>query len=170
MIPSQLETNMADVGAVETVRQGLALFETVGMPARKLSERTRIEYTNDLTDLATFLESRGVTRLDQVSLQHLEAYQAELDRRSYKASTCERKTYAIKALFAFLERHGIIQENVATRLIPPPLTKREPRFLSKDEYQRLLRACSHHPRDAAIIETFLQTGMRLSELARLTIG
>ena len=42
--------------------------------------------------------------------------------------------------------------------------------MSEVEYQRLLRVCSHHPRDAAIVEVFLQTGMRLSELARLTLN
>jgi site-specific recombinase XerD len=41
--------------------------------------------------------------------------------------------------------------------------------LTEVEYQRLLRACSHKPRDAALIEVFLQTGMRLSELARLQL-
>lgn len=31
------------------------------------------------------------------------------------------------------------------------------------------RVCSHHPGDAAIVEVLLQTGMRLSELAKLTL-
>jgi hypothetical protein len=33
-----------DSGTVTTLEQGLALFETVGMPARNLSARTRREY------------------------------------------------------------------------------------------------------------------------------
>jgi site-specific recombinase XerD len=37
------------------------------------------------------------------------------------------------------------------------------------DYQRLLRECSHKPRDAAVIEVFLQTGIRLSELAKLQL-
>ena len=47
--------------------------------------------------------------------------------------------------------------------------KKEPRYLSEEEYGRLLRACSHHTRDAAIVEVFLQTGTRLSELAGLNL-
>ncbi len=34
----------------------------------------------------------------------------------------------------------------------------------------MLRCCSHHIRAAAIIELFLQTGMRLAELAHLTLS
>jgi site-specific recombinase XerD len=64
---------------------------------------------------------------------------------------------------------GITSHNIADKLIPPSVAKHEPRFLSEAEYQRLLRECSHKPRDAAIIELFLQTGMRLSELARLQL-
>ena len=170
MIPDNLEP-------IETLEQGVALFERVGMPARDLAERTRHEYTNDLADLAAHLRQRGIAGLRQIDLQHLEGYQAEMDRRGYKASTRERKTYAIKSFFRFIHHHGVIDTNVALKLTPappqvrvPPRPKRpEPRFLSEEEYQRLQRVCSHDPRDAAIVEVLLQTGMRLSELARLTV-
>ncbi len=161
---------MEDIEPIETLRQALTLFVRVGMPARNLSARTRTEYTNDLTDLITYLEQQGILPLARVTLQHLTGYQAEMDKRGYQPSTRSRKTHAIKSWFKFLYHQGVIAHNVAERLIPPRAVKPEPRFLSEAEYQRLLRACSHHPRDAAIIELFLQTGMRLSELARLSLG
>jgi len=160
---------MEEIDKIETLQQGLAFFEEVGMPARDLAARTRLEYKNDLSDFADFLEKQGITKIEQVSLQDLENYQAEMDRRGYSASTRERKTYSIKSFFKFLDHHGVIATNVASQLIPPRPKKPEPRFLSEDEYQRLLRSCSHNPRDAAIIEVLLQTGMRLSELTRLTV-
>ena len=154
---------------LKTVEEGIALFETVGMPALNLAARTRRDYTLDLRDLAAFLSTQGVTQLDQVDLPALERYQAEMDRRGYQASTRNRKTYAIKAFFKYLHRQGAVAQNVAGELVAPQPKKREPRFLSEEEYKGLLRACSHHPRDAAIVELFLQTGMRLSELAGLTL-
>jgi site-specific recombinase XerD len=160
----QIHTN-----GTTTLAQGIALFETVGMPARNLADRTRQEYIKDLADLTVFLAQQGITKLADIDHQALERYQAEMDRRSYQASTRNRKTYAIKSFFNFLHRRGVIAENVAHDLIAPKPQKREPRFLSEEEYKRLLRVCSHHPRDAAIIELFLQTGMRLSELANLTL-
>ena len=153
MIPDNLEP-------IETLEQGVALFERVGMPARDLAERTRHEYTNDLADLAAHLRQWGIAGLRQIDLQHLEGYQAEMDRRGY---TRERKTYAIKSFFQFIHHHGVIDTNVALKLTPappqvwvPPRPKRpEPRFLSEEEYQRLLRVCSHDPRDAAIVASYL---------------
>ncbi len=161
---------MEDIETVKTLGQGLVLFRTVGMPARNLSARTRREYHDDLADLVAFLAKRGIAKLNKVSLRDLESYQAEMDQRGYKASTRERKTYAIKSFFRFLDSQGVVTDNVASRLVPPHPEKREPRFLSEEEYQRLLRVCSHEPRDAAIIEVLLQTGMRLSELAGLTLA
>lgn len=160
---------MREIGPVETLDQALALFEKVGMPARNLAARTREEYKNDLGDLIQFLEERGVEKIgDQLDLSHLETYLAELESRGLAASTRRRKTYSIKSFFRFLEGHGLIENNIATKLIPPKAPKREPRFLTELEYKALLRACSHHPRDAAVIELFLQTGIRLGELINLT--
>jgi len=161
---------MADIGDIETLEQGIAAFVHVGMPARDLSERTRTEYRNDLEDLAAFLAHRGKTKIAEIGLGDLEAYLAEMDRRGWKGSTRKRKTYAIKTFFTFLHRHGVVMYNVAERLIAPQPAAREARFLSEDEYQRLLRACSHNTQDSAIIETLLQTGMRLAERARLTLS
>src|SRR3712207_8250352 len=54
---------------------------------RSLSRHTRINYLHDLTDLQRFLAGRGITSLSEVSLRHLQAYQAEMDRRGYATST-----------------------------------------------------------------------------------
>lgn len=155
---------------ITTLEQGLHFFETVGMPASNLAERTRQEYQKDIADLIAFLAKQGVTELAKVGLADLMRYQAEMDHRDYKPATRERKTYAIKSWFQFLYKQRVITENVASELIPPRPQDREPRFLSTDEYQALLRACSHNPRDAAMVEVLLQTGMRLSELAGLRVG
>lgn len=160
----------SEVAAVETVREAIGLFETVGMPSRNLSARTRAEYSRDLSELAAFLDARGVTRLTSVSLAHLQAFQAWMDASGFVSSTRRRKTHTAKSFFRFLHDHGVTVDHLGARLIPPRSIRLEPRFLSEEEYRALLRACSHHPRDAALIELFLQTGLRLSEVARLRIA
>ncbi len=157
-------------GRIETLQQAIELFARDGMPARNLAAHTRKNYRHDLTDLQQFLQRHGVTRIADISLRHLQAFQAAMDRRGYASSTRNRKTQSIRILFQFLHLHGITQTNLAAQLIPPPIQKTEPRFLTESEYRRLLRVCSHHARDAAMIELFLQTGMRLSELAKLTLS
>lgn len=159
------------VGAGEglALERALVLFETVYMASRNLSARTRVEYKADLTQLTEFLRGRGIGRVEQISLAHLQAFLAHLDARGLTGVTRRRKTASIKALFGFLAASGLIRHNPARELIPPEREYKEPRFLSAQEYRALLRACAHETRDAAIIELILQTGIRLSEVARLSV-
>jgi len=152
-----------------TLEQALGHYETVFMPARNYAAKTRVNYRNDVADLVKFLQGSGPKRPQEVSLNDLEAYMADLDRRGLTGSTRVRKTYAIKSFFAFLEQYGYIAHNAAQSLIPPKKEQKERRVLTESEYKALLRAVSHNTRDAAIIELLLQTGIRLSELAKLTL-
>ena len=161
---------LGEIGNVESLEQGLVLYKQLGMGSKTISPRTRVEYENDLADLISFLATSGVTNLSQVGLAHLRIYQADLDRRGYKPSTTNRKTFAIKGFFSFLYDYALIKDNIARMLIPPAVERGEPRFLSEAEYTRLLQVCADNPRDAAIIELFLQTGIRLSELVGLTVN
>jgi site-specific recombinase XerD len=151
----------------ETVLEAVKLYELVYMPSRNFSAKTRINYRHDLTDLLDFLERRGVQHLDQVSPRNLEAYLADLDARGYAGTSRQRKVYAIKSFFGFLHDSRYLKEDVSHRLVPPKTEYKEPRVLTKREYMALTRACSDNPRDSAIVELLLQTGLRLAEVARL---
>ena len=149
--------------------EGLAEFAAVYMPARNYSARTREEYHSDLQELIRFLEGRAIQTWTVVSLRDLQRYLAELDRRQLKASSRNRKTYTIKNFFKFLMQAGHLRENPTQGLIPPTVPRSERRFLSDEEYQALLSQVRNN-RDRAIIELFLQAGIRLSELTNLTVN
>src|SRR3712207_5251540 len=108
---------------IDTLEQAVQLFARDGMPARNLAAHTRKNYLHDLTDLVHFLAGRGVTQLSDISLRHLQQYQAEMDRRGYASSTRNRKTQSIRILFQFVALHGLTASNLATELIPPPIQK-----------------------------------------------
>ncbi len=153
-----------------TLFAALEDYKATHMASRNMAHRTRVEYGRDLQDLVRFLtDSCHLNEPNSVELKHLELYMAELDRRGLSGSSRRRKAAAIRSLFGFLEGHGYTVFNVATRLRPPGREEREPRVLTEAEYERLQDACRFNTRDQAIIELFLQTGMRLSELSRLTM-
>lgn len=160
---------LEETGTVETLSQALVLYKRLGMQLSSKAQRTRVEYENDVSDLVAFLAKSGITRVDQVALTHLKVYQVDLEQRGYKASTRNRKTYAIKGFFGFLHEYAVTRIDLAAELIPPVVERGEPRFLSEAEYTRLLDAAQDNVRDAAIVELFLQTGLRLSELAGLSV-
>lgn len=157
--------------ADKSLIQALGEYQFTYMPSRNYAAKTRVNYRNDVANLIEFLKKNNNNKSPQdISLNDLEAYMAELDHRGYTGTTRTRKVYAIKSFFSFLAQYGYTDNNVAQRLIPPKQEQTEPRVLTEREYKALLSAVSHDTRNAAIIEVLLQTGIRLSELARLTLG
>jgi len=152
-----------------TIDQALNLFETVYMPSRNFSPKTRVSYKTDLTQLVNFLKTCGITKIQEVGLSQLRSFLADLDAKGLTGVSRGRKVASIRVLFNFLAKDGLVQRNPTLELIPPKREEKDPRYLTQQEYQTLLRACSHEPRDSAIIELILQTGIRLSEVARLTL-
>jgi len=151
-----------------TLRQALDEYKDVFMASRNFAERTRIEYFNDLEDLIRFLEQFGLKKVGDIELPKLERYLAELDHRGLAGTTRKRKVVSIRSFLEYLYQDQYMCTNLAKRLIPPFAEIKSPRYLTKSEYECLLDAASHDPRDYALIQLLLQTGIKLSELTRLT--
>ena len=145
-------------------------YKTVYMPYRNFAERTRVEYLNDLKDLVQFFEQHGIKEVKDIGLPQFERYLAELDHRGIAGSTRKRKVVSIRSFLSYLYQDGYINTNLAKRLIPPFEGPKSPRYLTKLEYERLLEAASRNPRDFALIQLLLQTGIKLSELTHLTLN
>ena len=152
-----------------SLHAGLEQFIVIYMPSRNFARKTREEYTRDVGELVAFLVQEGIEEWSQVGLQDLQAHLANLDALNLKASTRNRKTYAIKTFFNCIAENGYLEDNPADRLIPPKIPSKEPRFLSAEEYNTLLAQITS-ARDRAIVTLFLQTGLRLSELAKLQMS
>lgn len=151
-----------------TLDRAAELFATIYMPSRNLTAGSRKMYKIDVAYLVAFLKAQGVHHPAAVNLRALQIYLARLDERKLSGATRRRKVAVIKTFFHFLMTSEYIRRDPSRELVPPQREYREPRFLSRAEYQALLRACSQDPRGAAIIELILQTGIKLSEMAQLT--
>src|SRR5512144_2790492 len=150
-----------------SLTEALARLCDVEMPVRNLSPETRRGYTYDLTEwVATMPPSLPVSALSTDAISH---YLSALDGRGLKGSTRHRKVAAIKTFLRFLEREGDLPREFSARISWPEVQRDEPRALSVPEYTALLGEAGHHPRDAAILELLLQTGIRLAELTALTV-
>lgn len=145
-------------------------YKNTYMALRNFAEATRRGYGADLRHFLAYLTgSLGIGSVSDVERAHVYQYLAELDRRGRAGATRTRKIAAIKSFFGYLEDMGLILVNPARRVPRPKQEQHEPRVLTEDEYKRLQEACQGHRRDRAIIELFLQTGLRLSEVSNLAL-
>jgi len=146
---------------------------------RDVSPNTVKAYRRDLDELVTFLARyygerewswQGVDRLA------LRGYLAHLQRRGLGKRSIGRALSAARSFFRFLHRNEIVDANPARAASSPKLDRHLPGYLDRTQTGKLFELAlaramegGHNGvRDAAILELFYSTGMRLSELRGLS--
>ena len=140
---------------------------------RGLSANTRKAYAHDLTEFLAFLSRRGRAGIQEVVRRDILDFLMESKQKGLAPPSLARRLVAIKVFFRHLAREGLLATNVADAMDSPRLWKILPPTLSVAEVDRLLAAPDPATvrglRDRAILETFYATGLRVSELAALTL-
>ncbi len=141
---------------------------------RNLSSHTLEAYARDLRDFQTFLQKEGGGTPEEAGTEDILRFLEELKRRGLSSRTLARKLSALKSFYRFLELEERIEHNPLHLIEGPRLPRNLPKVLSVEEVERLLSApdlsTPQGLRDRAMLETLYATGMRVSELVRLTFA
>src|ERR687884_1957114 len=153
-----------------TTTQSLQLFLRA-LQGQNFSPKTLRAYGDDLQQFLAWVEKNRVdwdspTRFARGDIEGFMQFLAA-QRRS--GVTRVRKLAAIRKFFTFLEENRILAANPAHTVKCARREEKEPHILFKEQYKALLYEASDNIRDYAIIQTFLQTGIRLSELVNLQV-
>jgi site-specific recombinase XerD len=143
---------------------------------RNAAPGTITEYRRHATEFLAYLELRGIDwrRPDRATVR---GYLATLAERDLAASSVGGRLAAIRSLYRHALRHGRIETDPLAGVRAPRRPSRLPRVLSVDEAEALVTAPRRvgtrdealARRDAAMLELLYATGMRISELASLTL-
>jgi site-specific recombinase XerD len=104
----------------------------------------------------------------EVERAHIVEYLSQTERSGLAGRTRARKLAALRSFFGYLEEAGRIPASPVRGIPRPKQEANVLRVLTEAEYGRLRAAAAADPRSRAIVELFLQTGIRLSEAAGLT--
>jgi site-specific recombinase XerD len=140
------------------------------LASRRRARATIVAYGKDIEQVTTFLANMGKKTINEVSRDEIEAFLKKLASDKYTPKSISRKINSIKTFFRFLKASGAITMDPAIEIEHPKYEVKPPRILSKIEYRALRDACRGDVRIYAIVELFLQTGIRIGELAALTIS
>ncbi len=147
---------------------------------RRYSRHSVAAYGRDLGQLDDYLAGRferpaTVGDVDKLSLRSWLAHLAE----TASPPTLARKLSAVRSLYRFLERRGVVEQNPASLMKPPKLRRKMPVFLTAEAAERVVEApleghsgdesSSERLRDAALLELLYGSGLRVSELASLDL-
>lgn len=151
-----------------TFEQAIAKYMNA-MNGKNQSEHTVRAYSADLIQFVTYLRENDATVLSplHVTKSHVSEYLSYLGQCDLSGVTRARKLSAVRGLYRFLVNQDLIEKNPTTGIDTPKQESRTRTSLRTDEYSRILAAAGSSPRDFAILQVFLQTGIRVSELCTL---
>jgi integrase/recombinase XerC len=138
--------------------------------SRRRAKATIIAYAKDIDQVIEFIDSTGKKTIDTVTHDDLAAFLKKLGSDSYTPKSISRKINSIKTFFRFLKASQVITSDPAIEIEHPKYEVKPPRILTKLEYRALRDACRGDIRTYAIVELFLQTGLRIGELANLSLS
>ncbi len=121
------------------------------------------------------IHSLNIDFLKQITLEDIHSYLYYMkDTYNSKATTIARKLSTIRIFFSYMTEQKLIDINPAQNLKNPKLDKRQPKYLTLEESQKLLHIIAtednrNSKRNYAIITLFLNCGIRLSELVGINI-
>jgi integrase/recombinase XerC len=153
-----------------TTTQSLELFMTA-LRGQNYSGKTLRAYGDDLRQFLGWVERNRVDweTPKRFSRVDVEGFMNYLAGQQMSGVTRVRKLAAIRKFFTFMEENHIMAGNPAHTVKGARREEKEPGILYKEQYKALLYEASDNVRDYAIIMTFLQTGIRLSELVNLRV-
>ncbi|MBA2265527.1 MAG: tyrosine recombinase XerC [Chloroflexi bacterium] len=155
--------------------RALASF-LANLQGRNASPGTVVEYRRNAGEFLAFLSARGV---DWRSPERttIRSYLSTLADRGLAATSVAGRLAAVRSLYRHALRNGRIERDPLAGVRAPRRPSRLPRVLSVDEAEELVTAPRRLPsrdealarRDGAMLELLYATGMRISELAGMTV-
>ena len=142
---------------------------------KKTSQNTELSYKRDLAKMQAYLEiAMDIHRIQHITTPALERYVHYLEKKQLKPATISRNIASMKALFHYLVKQGMMEEDVSIPLKAPKIEKKVPEILTSEEVVRLLEQpkgdSDKEIRDKAMLELLYATGIRVTELITLKVS
>src|ERR671932_1788656 len=153
-----------------TLEKGLATFLST-LTGKNRSSATIRAYQTDIAQFISFLHANNVSIHTPADVQRLDVmeYLSHCAKRELTGIARARKLSALREYFRFLEGVGMIAKSPTTGIETPKRQKNGRQVLRSDEYTKMLSLAGASPRDYAVLQVFLQTGIRVSELCNLRL-
>lgn len=138
---------------------------------RNAAANTILAYTKDLT---TFVEYIGDAKPAQIDHVRIRGYLSELYDHGLGKSSVARHLAAVRSLYRWLAREGMVKQNPAALVSTPKLPKNLPRVPTMEEINTVLDtempdSAAFPERDRVIMELLYGSGLRNSELVGINL-
>ena len=147
------------------------------MVAEKGASKNTIEaYSGDLCAFTEFLQKEfGFDDVKKVKKADIKQYLSFVRENNFSEKTQARKLSCINSFYSFLLSEGEIIENPTLGIFAPKIGKSLPKYLSKEEIDKLIDTAKKKNGVIGIrlefqLELLYDTGLRVSELVSLPLN
>lgn len=141
---------------------------------RNMSEHTLRNYGVDLREMAAYFGDQHPETLDVAALR---AWLASLYERDLETVSIRRKLAAVRSLWRYMLKHGVVSTNVPKLLRTPKIPKKLPQVMPAEITNNLVDGVAedkfdkpYPERDLVIFELLYGCGLRISELTGLNLS
>jgi len=142
------------------------------LQGKNSSMYTITAYTTNIRQFLIYARDNNlvVQAPTDIAKQDVTDFLSYLSLQGRTGATRARKLAAMKEFFLFLMNSGAIAKSPCETVSMPKRERKQRNYLRPDEYGTLLSCAGSHPRDFAILQLFLQTGIRVGELVHLKLA
>jgi integrase/recombinase XerC len=138
---------------------------------RNASPHTLKAYGSDLGVFAAYVGSSNLGEIDHLRIR---GFLSHLYERGLSKTSVARSLAAVRSLFRWLAREGIVEQNPAKLVATPRLPKKLPRVPTIEEMNlvldsRMPETASFPERDLLLLELLYGCGIRNSELVGINL-
>ena len=138
-----------------------------------MSPHTVDAYRRDLSQFFEFSARAACESIGSVDRRLIRRWLAQLDTRGYARTSVARKSSSVRAFYEDALRRGVVSSNPAAGLHRPKTPARLPETLRPAAVGTVLDSLTGEDpldlRDRALLEVLYATGLRVSEVAHLTV-
>jgi len=155
------------------IKKGIARFLDHLRAERNASAHTLRAYTNELRRFGEYLGP--AVRWKDVDHVFIRGFLSHLHALGLSKVSVARALAALRSMYKWLAREGVVQQNPAKLVATPKLPKKLPRVPTMEEMNGLLDSqlpenAAFPERDRAIFELLYGCGLRNSELVGIELG
>ncbi|GKQ42717.1 tyrosine recombinase XerC [Companilactobacillus sp. RD055328] len=142
---------------------------------RNYSEETIKAYRDDINIFVRFLKDQGDFKgFENVGSIDIDSYLEYMDNKEYSIDTVQRRISSLRSFYKHLQRNQLITNDPFDLVQLKRKSRKLPRFFYQKEIDILFKAVQGDTplmqRNSVILELLYGTGMRVSELADLTLS
>src|ERR1700721_3059248 len=141
------------------------------LPERNASPHTIKAYRGDLASFAAYAGSRGWKSIDHIAIR---GFLSQLYDKGLGKTSVARSLAAVRSLYRWLAREGVVEQNPAKLVATPKLPKKLPRVPTIEEMNFVIdgempEVAAFPERDRLMLELLYGCGIRNSELTGINL-